>query len=558
MSEPPDPRTPGNSPTSGSSPNPGSSPTSGSPPVPANSLVPNEPSTVRRLLAGLLTLAVALATASLLAALMKVDGPIQVVGNRFIDGTPRWLKTFAIARFGRNDKRALLTGIWVVLVVFAALVGRIAWRRRNAAFGAVAVFGLVGAFAATTRTGSQGGDWIPPVVGALFGGAALWLLVRSTLPAVVPMPAKRTGPSESPTAYARRRFLATAAATAATAGVAALTSGAVRRSANTRVATARTVRATRGLPVPKSPASSIPASASAPGGAEPYLTPNAGFYRIDTALSVPQIDVDTWRLRIVGMVDHPLELSYDDLLAMAMIERTVTLTCVSNEVGGDLIGNATFIGVPLADILKKAGVQAGAEQLAGTSDDGWTCGFPVKIALDGRDAMVALGMNGDVLPTQHGFPARIVVPGLYGYVSATKWVTELKLTTWDGFNGYWVPRGWSKEGPIKTQSRIDVPRRGAAVTAGTVAVAGVAWAQHRGIAKVELQIDNAPWVEAKLADEPTVDAWRQWSYAWDAPAGRHVIAVRATDHTGATQTSDQADVAPNGATGYHTIRVDVR
>jgi DMSO/TMAO reductase YedYZ molybdopterin-dependent catalytic subunit len=524
------------------------------PPVPAR----NEPNAPRRALAGLLTLAVALAIASLLAALMKVDGPIEVVGNRFIDATPRWLKTFAIDQFGRNDKRALLTGIWVVLVLFAAAVGRIAWTRRMAALGAVAAFGVVGAFAATTRTGSQGGDWLPPIVGAVIGGVALWLLVRSTSAAPPPPAVKTSAPTESPTAYARRRFIATAAATAATAGIAALTSGAVRRSANTRVATARATRASRGLPVPKSVAKPIAPTATAPGGAEPYVTASADFYRIDTALSIPSINVDTWRLRIGGMVDHPLELTYDDLLAMPMIERTVTLTCVSNEIGGDLIGNATFLGVPLADLLKKVGVQAGGEQVASTSDDGWTCGFPTKLALDGRDAMVAVGMNGEVLPTMHGYPARLVVPGLYGYVSATKWLTDIKLTTWDGFNGYWVPRGWSKEGPIKTQSRIDVPKRGAAVTAGKVAVAGVAWAQHRGIAKVELQIDSAPWAEATLADEPTVDAWRQWSYAWDATPGRHVIAVRATDRNGDTQTMEHADVAPNGATGWHTIRVDVR
>jgi DMSO/TMAO reductase YedYZ molybdopterin-dependent catalytic subunit len=297
--------------------------------------------------------------------------------------------------------------------------------------------------------------------------------------------------------------------------------------------------------------------ATAAGGIEPYLTPNADFYRIDTALSIPNVDPDTWKLTIGGMVDRPFELTYDELLARPMVERIVTLTCVSNEVGGDLIGTARWLGVPLKDLLAEAGVRAGATQVASVSVDGWTCGFPTPIALDGRDALVAVGMNGEPLPRRSGYAARLVVPGLYGYVSATKWLKEIRLTTWEDFDGYWVPRGWSKEGPIKTSSRIDVPRSGERPPAGRVVVAGVAWAQHRGVAKVEVQVDDGAWVEATLADEPTVDGWRQWRYEWDAAAGDHELHVRATDATGALQSAETVDVAPNGAEGYHRRSVRV-
>jgi DMSO/TMAO reductase YedYZ molybdopterin-dependent catalytic subunit len=241
---------------------------------------------------------------------------------------------------------------------------------------------------------------------------------------------------------------------------------------------------------------------------------------------------------------------------MAQVERIITLCCVSNTVGGDLIGNAVWQGVLLRDVLDRAGVQAGAEQVFSRSVDGFTCGFPVTATQD-RDCLIAVGMNGEALPLRHGFPARLVVPGLYGYVSATKWLEQIELTTWDAEEGYWVPRGWSRDGPIKTHSRIDVPRRGDDVSAGPTAVAGVAWAQHRGIAKVEVRVDDGPWQEARLGDDVTDDAWRQWVYEWDATPGDHKLQVRATDRTGETQTDEVAPPAPNGATGYHTRRVSV-
>ena len=257
------------------------------------------------------------------------------------------------------------------------------------------------------------------------------------------------------------------------------------------------------------------------------------------------------------MVNTPLKFSYDDLLARKMVEHTITICCVSNEVGGRYIGNATWQGVPLADLLNEAGVDPRAEQVFGTSVDGWTCGFPVSAALDGRDAMIAIGMNGEPIPLEHGFPARVIVPGLYGYVSATKWLERLDLTTWDQAEGYWVPRGWSRDGPIKTQSRIDVPRRGEDVTAGKVIIAGVAWAQHRGIEKVEVRIEQGPWQKATLALDVSDDTWRQWKYEWDATPGDYTIQVRATDKSGETQTQEVSPPDPDGATGYHTRSLTV-
>ena len=286
-------------------------------------------------------------------------------------------------------------------------------------------------------------------------------------------------------------------------------------------------------------------------GLSPYITPTSDFYRIDTALQTPQVDVASWELRITGMVDAPYTLTYDELLAFDSVEEVVTMSCVSNEVGGNLIGNATWQGVPLAAVLERAGVQAGATQIVGRSVDDFTAGFPSEVALDGRTALVAYAMNGEPLPADHGFPARLVVAGLYGYVSATKWLREIELTTWEGFDGYWVPRGWSKEGPIKPQSRIDVPRGGSDLTAGRQAVAGVAWAPIEGISRVEVQVDDGPWMEAELGDVVSGNTWVQWWLDWDATPGEHRLQVRATTVGGETQTDERVPPAPDGATGWH-------
>ena len=292
-------------------------------------------------------------------------------------------------------------------------------------------------------------------------------------------------------------------------------------------------------------------------GLSPVITPTRDFYRIDTALVLPDVDPANWSLRVDGMVDNPLTITFDDLLAMPMVEQVITIACVSNPVGGDLVGTAVWQGVPLADLLAEAGVRPGAEQLVGRSVDGFTVGFPTSAATDGRAALVAVGMNGEPLPVRHGFPARLVVSGLYGYVSATKWLSQIELTTWDGFDAYWIPRGWAKEAPVRTQSRIDVPTTRATLRPGPVPVAGVAWAPNVGIASVEVQVDDGPWQQAELSEPLADDAWRQWQYVWDATPGLHRLRVRATDRTGATQPEGPRPVLPDGAEGWHTRRVTV-
>ena len=292
-------------------------------------------------------------------------------------------------------------------------------------------------------------------------------------------------------------------------------------------------------------------------GVGPFLTPNPDFYRVDTALFVPAIDAETWTLRVHGMVDRDLTLDLDELLARPMIERDITIACVSNEVGGRYVGNARWIGAPLTDLLQEAGVHADASQIVSRSADGFTIGTPTAVVLDGRDAMLAVSMNGEPLPLEHGFPVRMIVPGLYGYVSAMKWLVDLELTTLDAYDAYWIQRGWAKEAPVKTQSRIDTPASRAALAPGVVPVAGVAWAQHRGIERVEVRVDDGPWEVAELGAEDTVDTWRQWVYRWNATSGPHTLAVRATDGDGATQTTDRVPPFPDGATGHHTITVEV-
>jgi DMSO/TMAO reductase YedYZ molybdopterin-dependent catalytic subunit len=291
-------------------------------------------------------------------------------------------------------------------------------------------------------------------------------------------------------------------------------------------------------------------------GLSPFYTPNADFYRVDTALVLPEVPTSSWQLRIHGMVDKPMVLSYDDLIQLPMIDRDITLTCVSEAVGGNYIGNARWQGTLLAPLLRKAGIQSGAQQIVMRDVHGMTIGVATEPVMDGRDSMLAVGMNGQVLPQAHGFPVRVVVPGLYGYVSATKWVTDMEFTTFGAFDAFWVKQGWSQQGPIKTESRIDVPKRRSTVNAGQVTIAGVAWAQHTGIEAVEVGIDGV-FYEAKLPVQDTIDTWRQWSYVWDATPGLHVLQVRATDRSGYTQTAINHKTEPNGATGYHTIRVTV-
>lgn len=515
-------------------------------------------------LSGFLAGAAAISIGLIVAAIMDVDSPLNAVGSEFIDHTPKWLKRLAIDVFGTNDKLALRVGMVSVIGLLSMVVGALARRRPLIGPAAMALFGAVGAIVAAGRPNQSIKAAVPALLGAVVGSAVIWYLIT--------LVRANDGASEVPTTptrarngFDRRRFVTASGAMAGTAIVAA---GVARKLENDRIDRIRNA-APDALPevgtdpTPSdadivSTAPPIPAAATL-SPVTPYLTPNDDFYLIDTALSVPRIRLDTWSMEIGGRVATPITLTYDDLLALPQVERIITIACVSNEVGGDLIGNAVWQGVLLRDLLEQAGVEPEAEQVFGTSVDGWTCGFPIEAALDGRDAMIAIGMNGEPLPLQHGFPARMIVPGLYGYVSATKWLSRLDLTTWDEAEGYWVPRGWSRDAPIKTQSRIDVPARSEDVS-GIVPIAGIAWAQRRGVAKVEVRIDEGPWQEADVATDVTIDSWRQWRYDWDTAAvdpGEHRIQVRATDATGDTQTEEVSRPDPDGATGWHTRTVIV-
>ena len=432
--------------------------------------------------AGLLAAAAALGVAEVVTGFIEgTENPVVSVGESVIDRVPPAVKDWAISAFGTTDKTALVIGTLILLAGFAALVGMLAVRRRWVAWAGIGLFAAIGLLAALTRPDATWVDAFPTLFGAAAALAVLlWLLALGDADAHDAVEAGR------PTGVDRRRFLLAGLAT----GAGALVAGGVGYWLRERFQVGE-ARDALVLPTPTSGAPPVgPDAEVGVPGVGPYLTPNGSFYRIDTALLVPQVPPSTWRLRVHGMVDHELHLTYDDLLARPMVERIVTLACVSNEVGGDLVGNARWLGAPLADLLREAGVQAGATQLVSRSVDGFTAGTPTSVVLDGRDALVAVGMNGEPLPVAHGFPARLVVPGLYGYVSATKWVTDLELTTFEAFDAYWVQRGWAQQAPIKVESRIDTPRDGQSVAAGTIPVAGVAWAQHRGISKVEVQVDD--------------------------------------------------------------------
>ena len=497
---------------------------------------PASPSTVgprRAALAGGLAAAVALATTSLADA---VSGPVPslvaVVGQAVIRHTPGFLSRGATETVGTADKPLLLAVIVVLAVAIGTRVGVAARRRPRVGDAAFAAFGLLAVVcAASLDHVSVGATLAGAAVAAMVGAVTLRLLLgaAATVGAEVVAPDGAVTDAEAepepvgPTAWpgelavSRRRFLV--AGSIAGGGAAVLLGGA----AGLRRAMGRSPQASVVLPAAAGPPATVGSAAAGfreVEGLSPLVTPTRSFYRIDEALITPSVDVGSWRLQVTGMVDAPFELTYDDLLALPLVERHVTLSCVSNQVGGSLVGTAKWLGVRLADLLERAGVQPRATQLVGRSVDGFTVGFPVGVATDGRDALVAVGMNDEPLPKAHGFPARLVVPGLYGYVSATKWLKEIELTTFEAFDAYWVQRNWARNGPVKVQSRIDVPRDFSRVAAGPRTVAGVAWAPHRGISRVEVRVDDGPWQEADLGPTLGDDAWRQWTWPWSATAGR--------------------------------------
>ena len=526
-------------------------------------------------IAGVLAAGTALGVGQLMAGLTGANGsPVVAVGELQIDFTPPWLKNFAISKFGADDKLVLVSGILVVLAIFAAVIGAAATRRMAYGMVGLGVFAVVGLTAAATRPTATFASLLPTLAATAAAVAVLRLLIPLASPAA---PAPRRAVTFDPVTAAgpadgepqepaeaeepdggyrppRRSFLAAGAATAGIAAAAGLAGRLLAERSS--VASAQ-----RSLRIPK-PA--VTTQALPPGtnldipGLSPFVTSNASFYRVDTALVLPQVDPSSWQLRIHGMVNREITLTFDELLKRPLIEDYVTLCCVSNPVGGPYIGNAKWLGASLAAVLREAGIKAGANQLLCTSVDGFTSGTPVQTVMDGRDALLAVAMNGQPLPIAHGFPARMVVPGLYGYVSATKWVTDINVTTFASAVAYWAQHGWSQQGPIKTESRIDVPVYGASLAPGRTPVAGVAWAQHKGIAAVEVRVNGGSWHEARLAAVPGIDTWRQWVWEWQAAPGNYLIEARATDQTGYTQTAVQAQPPPNGASGYPSAQVTVR
>jgi DMSO/TMAO reductase YedYZ molybdopterin-dependent catalytic subunit len=546
--------------------------------------------TVRRYLAGAvsgtLTAAVALGIAELAAAVTGSQGaPVIAVGETAINLTPIGVKDFAIAHFGSHDKEALITGIVVMLIGFAALIGALAVRRIWFGLAGLIVFAGVGVAAAIHLPNATAADAVPTLAGVAVSAGALVILVRSVWAAFPAAPHREPGghavggseaggpalmegpylgdlvvggaqePQGMQRAGAdRRRFLIAGAGAAALAAAA----GAAGDKLLGRFSIASS-RAEVRLPAPAVTAKAVPAGVDFKiPGLTPFFTSNNSFYRVDTDLVLPQVSPESWTLKIDGMVDRELEFTFAELLKMPLTENDMTLVCVSNSVGGTYNGNARWLGVPLAGVLRKAGVKAGADQILSAATDGMTISTPIQTIMDTPGALLAVGMNGQPLPIAHGFPARMLVPGLYGYVSATKWVTKLTVTTFAAQKAYWTQRGYTAQAPIKTESRIDVPKPLAQVKAGHVTVAGVAWAPAKGIAAVEVNVDNGPWHQAKLAAVDSIETWRQWRWDWDATSpGLHTLQVRATDHSGATQTSARAQVFPNGASGWDSTVVTV-
>jgi DMSO/TMAO reductase YedYZ molybdopterin-dependent catalytic subunit len=512
--------------------------------------------------AGVISAAVVLGVAELVSLFAGAAGsPLFAVGSLVIDLAPSGVKEFMIAVFGTGDKAALLALMGILIVVISAAAGVLELRRPPFGVIVLGLGGIVALIAVITRAGATGFNGIAAIVGGVTGVVILRLAIErlrrwqraseQEATAVQRIPGRTAaGPQ-----LERRGFL-TLAIVAGAASVAVGAGARLVNATSTKIAAIRTkltlpAAAVRADPVPAGATIDVP-------GISPFVTPNADFYRIDTALQVPSIDPDKWMLKVTGLVENEVSLSFAELLAMPLEEHLATLTCVSDDVGGHLIGNALWLGYPIRALLAKAVPKPGADMVLSTSVDGFTAGTPLSVLQDsGTNAMLAVGMNGEALPLEHGFPVRMVVPGLYGYVSATKWLTELKVTKFSEDQGYWTPRGWDAKGPIKLASRIDTPRSGATVSAGTVAIAGVAWQQHVGVKSVEVQVDNGPWVEARLADSISADTWRQWVFRWPATKGSHTIQVRATDANGKTQGQAYRPPAPNGAEGWHSITVNV-
>ncbi len=565
--------------------------------------------------AGVVAAGGALGLSEILSGLSrKIPSLVVSVAEEIVDATPGFIARWSIDTLGTAQKPALVWGIVIVSILLGAVLGWPSRKRWWVMPAGLVAFAVVGGWAAARNPlSSDGLGWMSGLLSGAFGIAlflSLYVLATAGASSAQADPKDSAAGEDRRVPMVgrgrfndRRRFVGAVGVMAgaslaggllgrwlrrrdtvegAREGVAEALQGRTiatpaARSTARPTESASEPAASATTPTPTAPGADPTAEAAAEATAEPapsvtaepqtapnfdyiagiapLITPNDDFYLIDTALSYPQIDPADWSLRLHGMVDREVEIGFDELLDLGLVREQVTLSCVSNRVGGGLVGNAEWVGVPLATVLDQAGVQPGATQIVGRSVDRWTAGFPTEVALDGRVALVAVQMNGEPLPISHGFPARLVVAGLYGYVSATKWLSDIELTTWEAFDGYWIPRGWSKEGPIKTQSRIDVPRQGAEIDPGPTAIAGVSWAPSRAIERVEVQVDDEDWVSAELSRETTINSWRQWMVTWNATPGEHRVRVRATDGTSTTQTPEISDPAPDGATGWHTIEV---
>jgi DMSO/TMAO reductase YedYZ molybdopterin-dependent catalytic subunit len=493
---------------------------------------------------GVIATLVGVAAGHVVAALLNpASSPVLAVGSQVIDLTPTPMKEWAIAHFGSNDKRVLIGSVLGGVLVLAGVAGLLA--RRRFAQGAVLQLVLVGvaAFTALHRPAAEARDVVPSLATAVAGVGALWLLDRQATREPTPV-TDSSGPS-------RRGVLISAGALAATA--------AVMGGAGRWIGKYRARLTDIAFPKPADPAPAFPTGIEKQyPGITPLRSANGDFYRVDTRLDVPIVDIDHWTLRIDGMVDKELELTFDDLLAMPLIERDITLTCVSNSVGGPYVGGARWVGVRLADLLELAGVQAGVDQIFSTDVDGMTIGTPYELATDGRDAMIALGMNGEALPREHGYPARMVVPGLYGFISACKWIERITLTTYDAKDSYWTQRDWATHAPIKISSRIDTPKVLQNIDAGDTFIGGIAWAQQNGgVAKVQVQIDGGAWQDARLGPSAGNDFWRQWYLPWTAEPGTHNLSSRVVDGNGQTQSAARMDPFPEGSSGIQQLIVKV-
>ncbi|ORV14922.1 molybdopterin-dependent oxidoreductase [Mycobacterium celatum] len=497
-----------------------------------------------RMIAGVAAAAIALGVAQLVGIPFGAQADARAaIGSVAVDLTPGPIKEWAIQTLGSLDKLFLAVVVLVVIATIAAIAGTLETRRRPLGSAVIAAAGVLGCIAVLSRQGATALDTIPTVAGAACGVAVLRLLTRRF----------QAGPGDKadhdePDAGRRRLVVFGLLGFGVASGV---VSAVVTRLVHSVAAD----RNSFALPQLRTSAPPIPADVQPKGVALPnFITPSADFYRVDTALVVPQLSRGDWRLRIHGMVDREATYSFDDLAHFDVVETVTTLTCVSNPVGGNLISTGVWTGYRLADLLGAAGVHADADMVLSTSIDGFTAGTPVEALTDGRDALLAVGLNGQPLPIEHGYPARLVVPGLYGYVSATKWVVDMELTRFDRAKAYWTRQGWAPRAPVKTESRIDVPKGGQKVPMGPVVFGGVAWAQNRGVRAVEVLIDDGGWQPAQQGASYSNQTWRLWSFPWQAKSpGKHTITVRATDNTGATQTADRVGAVPDGATGWHTV-----